>query len=132
MIFQSTQRLSATDELFHTDMLVQDAVELRAMLDSGVGACSLSPRILPLLEQANIVSPGSISPTSVIMIGCGGSRSNPVGVCELQMKVLDCCISVQALIVESQRDDFVLDRNVIKHLILMLKHSGDFWEKVSL
>ena len=35
VIVQNTQRLSATADLFYTDVLIQDAVELRAMLDSG-------------------------------------------------------------------------------------------------
>lgn len=132
VIFQNTQRLSPTDKLFHVDVLIQDAVELRAMLDSGSMACSLSSRMLPLLEQANVVSPGSISPTSVTLIGCGGSKTSPVGVCELQMTVLDCRISVPILIVDGQSDDLILGSNVIKHLIRVLKHSGEFWEKVSL
>lgn len=76
VIFQNVQRLSATDNLFYTDVLVHNVLELRAMLDSGSMACSLSTRVLPLLEQANVVVPGSISPTSVVLIGCGGSRTS--------------------------------------------------------
>lgn len=102
------------------------------MLDSGSMACSLGSQVLPLLEQAKAISPDSISPTSVILIGCGGTRTSPVGVCELQMKVLDCCISVPTLIVEGQSDDLILGSNVIKHLIRVLKRSLNFWEKISL
>ncbi|XP_061740923.1 uncharacterized protein LOC133541492 [Nerophis ophidion] len=132
VIFQNTQRLSATDNLFHIDVLIQDAVELRAMLDSGSMACSLSSRVLPLLEQANVLSSDLISPTSVILIGCGGSKIRPVGVCELQMTIFDCHILVPTLIVDGQCDDIILGSNVIKHLIRMLKHSGKFWEQMSL
>ncbi|XP_061823055.1 uncharacterized protein [Nerophis lumbriciformis] len=132
VIFQNTQRLSATDNLFHTDVLIQDAVELRAMLDSGSMACSLSSCMLPLLEQANVISSDLISPTSVTLIGCGGSKTRPVGVCELQMTIFDCHISVPTLIVDGQCDDLILGSNVIKHLIRVLKYSGNFWEQVSL
>lgn len=114
VIIQNTQRLSATDNLFHTDVLIQDTVKLRAMLDSGSMACSLSSRVLPLLTQNNVDSPDSVSPTSVVLVGCGGSRTNPVGVCELQMKVFGCCFSVPTLIVEGQSDDLILGSNVIK------------------
>lgn len=48
------------------------------------------------------------------------------------MRVLGCCISVPTLIVDSQSDDLNLSSNTIKHLIQVLKPSGDFWEKVSL
>lgn len=132
VIFQNTQRLSATDKLFHIDVLVQDAVKLRAMLDSGSMACSLSSRVLPLLEQAGVVGPGSISHTSVVLIGCGGSRTSPIGVCELKMQVHGCRFSVPTLIVKGQSDDLILGSNVIKHLIRTLKSSEDFWEKMSL
>lgn len=132
VIIQNTQRLSATDNLFHTDVLIQDTVKLQAMLDSSSMACSLSSRVLPLLTQNNVVSPDSVSPTSVVLVGCGGSRTNLVGVCELQMKVFGCCFSVPTLIVEGQSDDLILGSNVMKHLIRVLKHSGDFWERTSI
>ncbi|KAI3360567.1 hypothetical protein L3Q82_002290 [Scortum barcoo] len=48
------------------------------------------------------------------------------------MKVLDCNILVPTLIVEGQDDNLILGSNVIKHLIRVLKVSGDFWENVSL
>ncbi|KAK0150870.1 hypothetical protein N1851_008033 [Merluccius polli] len=131
VIIQNTQRLSATDYLFHTDVVIQDAVKLRAMLDSGSMACSLSARALPLLKQNGVVPPGSISPTSVVLVGCGGSRTNPVGVCELQMRVFGCCFSVPTFIVEGQGDDLILGSNVMKHFIRVLKHSKGFGEGVS-
>lgn len=124
VILQNTQRLSATDNLFYTDVLVQDAVVLNAMLDSGSMACSLSSSKLPLLEKANVVSADSISPTSVTLIGCGGLKTSPIGVCEIQMKVLGCHISVPTLIVDGQSDDLILGSNVIKHLVRVMKTSG--------
>ncbi|CAJ1053377.1 Retrovirus-related Pol polyprotein from transposon 17.6 [Xyrichtys novacula] len=105
---------------------------LNAMLDSGSVACSLSSHVLNLMIEKNVISPDSISPTSVVLIGCGGLTTRPVGACELKMKVFDCCFSVPTLIVEGQSDDLILGSNVIKHLIRVLKHSGDFEEKVSL
>ena len=49
LIFQNMQRLTARDDLFYTSVVIHDAVELRAMLDSGSMACSLSSRLLPNL-----------------------------------------------------------------------------------
>ncbi|KAK0144036.1 hypothetical protein N1851_017626 [Merluccius polli] len=69
VIFQNTQRLSAKDYLFYTSVSIQSAVTLRSMLDSGSMACSLSSRVLPLLETSNIVSSDSISPTDDLILG---------------------------------------------------------------
>lgn len=128
IIVENTQRLFLTVNLFHKDVLVQDAVEQQAMLDISSMACSLSSHMLPLLEQAKVISPLSISPMLAILISCGGSRTSPVGVCEFQMKGLGCCISDPSLIVDglSDDDDLILGSNVIKHFIWVLKHSGDF------
>ena len=102
------------------------------MLDSGSMACSLSSRLLPMLQDAGVISPHSIAPTSVVLIGCGGLKTSPVGVCELQMKVHDCQVSVPTLIVDGQADDLILGSNVIKHLIRMIKPSGNYREEESL
>ena len=102
------------------------------MLDSGSMACSMSSRLLPKLQDAGVISPHSVAPTSVVLIGCGGLRTCPVGVCELQMKVHDCQISVPTLVVDGQSDDLILGSNVIKHLIRMAKHPGSFGETASL
>ena len=102
------------------------------MLDSGSMACSLSSRLLPMLQDASVISPHSIAPTSVVLIGCGGLKTSPVGVCELQMKVHDCQVSVPTLIVDGQADDLILGSNVIKHLIRMIKPSGNYREEESL
>ncbi|KAI3363625.1 hypothetical protein L3Q82_001262 [Scortum barcoo] len=132
VIFENTQRLSATHDLFYTSVLVNDTVELRGMLDSGSVACSLSSSVLPRMGKSSVVSSDSISQTSVVLVGCGGLRTSPICVCELKMKVLDCNILVPTLIVEGQDDDLILGSNVIKHLNRVLNVTGDFWEKVSL
>lgn len=131
VVFQNTQRVNMTDDLFHTDVTLNDTVQVRALLDSGSMACSLSARLLPVLENSGIVTPESVSPTSIVLIGCGGLKTSPVGTCELRMSVFDCQISVPTFIVEGQTDDLILGSNIIKHFIRVLKTSGDFWERMS-
>ena len=55
VVIQNTQRLSAIYDLFHTVVVIQDTVKLRAMRNSGSMACSLSARALPLLKQNDVV-----------------------------------------------------------------------------
>jgi len=49
VIFQNVQRLNANDDLFFTDVLVQEVVLLRAMLESGSMACIISTQALSKL-----------------------------------------------------------------------------------
>ena len=70
-------------------------------------------------------------PHEVVLVGCGGLKTNTVGVCELNRSVYGSSVSVPVLVVDDQRDELILGSNVIKHLIRELKTTGDFWEKIS-
>lgn len=126
VIFQNTQKLSSHDNLMYTTVLVQGSVELNAMVDSGSMACTLSSHALSLLERADVLTPDALSPTSVTLVGCGGLKTSPLGVCDLQMKVYGCSVLVPTLIVDGQGDDLILGSNVIKHLIRVKNTSGDY------
>ncbi len=130
VIFQNVQRLNTKDDLFFTDVLVQDGVLLRGMLDSGSMACTISCQALDKLIEARVLSSEDVAPTMITLIGCGGQRTTPQGVCDVQMKVFNCSFSVPALIVDGQNADLILGSNVIKHLIHDMKVSSDFWGKV--
>ena len=56
---------------------------MRAMLDSGYVACTLSSKVLPELLHAGVLKSPSLSPTEVALVGCGGLKTGPLGVCEL-------------------------------------------------
>lgn len=130
VIFQNVQRLNTNDDLFFTDVLVQDVVLLRGMLDSGSVACTISCQALSKLIEAKVLSSGDVAPTMLTLIGCGCQRTSPLGVCDVQMKIFNCSFSVPALIVDGQNADLILGSNVIKHLIHDMKVSSDFWGKV--
>jgi hypothetical protein len=51
---QNTQRLSPYDDLFYAKVLIGGEVEVRAMIDSGSMACTLSSRVLPELLHARV------------------------------------------------------------------------------
>lgn len=115
VIFQNTQRVALYDELFHAKVLVDDRVEVDAMLDSGSMACSLSSEVLQRLLQEGVVK--ALTPTDVVLIGCGGSKTKPFGVCDLKMELFGCPVIVPTLVVATQNDDLIVGSNLLKYLI---------------
>lgn len=104
------------DEFF-IDVFVQDVVLLQGMLDIKSMACTMSTQALCKLLDAKVLTPDDVSPTLLTLIGCGGLKTSPLGVYDLQMKVFDWCFAVPALIVDGQSADLILGSNLIKHLI---------------
>lgn len=94
---QNTQKLHPHADLFYERVLLGGKVEVRAMLDSGSMACSLSSKILPRLLEEGVLKSPSLTPSDVVLIECGGSRTKPLGVCELEMEVYGCCVAVPTL-----------------------------------
>ncbi len=93
------------------------------MLDTGSMACTMSSKILPKLLSTGVLSNLSLAPTDVVLVGCGGTRTNPLGVCELDLNVYGCHVTVPTLVVKGQGDDLILGSNLLKHLILQLRSS---------
>lgn len=131
VIMQNTQRLSPYDDLFYANVVIGGEVEVKAMLDSGSMACTLSSSVLPELLRTGVLKSPSLSPTEVVLVGCGGLKTSPLGVCELEMEVYGCSVAVPTLVVDGQCEDLIVGSNVLKHLIHELKTTGDFWRKVS-
>ncbi len=98
-------------------------VQCTAMLDTGSMACTMSSKILPKLLSTGVLSNLSLAPTDVVLVGCGGTRTNPLGVCELDLNVYGCHVTVPTLVVTGQGDDLILGSNLLKHLILQLRSS---------
>ena len=70
--------------LFYTNVLVQGYMELKAMVDNGSMARTLSLLCRFLREP---MYPDAVAVTSVTLIGCGGLKTSPLRMCDLQMKV---------------------------------------------
>ena len=121
VIYQNIQRLASTDKLFYTSVTVNDAVELRALVDSGSMACSLSSEVVPRLEQAGVLSSGSLNPVNVVLVGCGGLKTAPVGKCELVLTAYGHKASVPVLVVDGQIDELIIGSNLIKHLMRLMR-----------
>lgn len=57
------------------------------MLDSGSMACTLSAAIVPQLLDQEVLKTPTLEPIDVVLIGCGGSKTIPSGVCDLEVEV---------------------------------------------
>ncbi len=60
---------NSKDDLFFTDVLVQDVVLLRGMHDSGSMACTISCQALSKLIEAKVLSSEDVAPTMLTLIG---------------------------------------------------------------
>lgn len=103
---------------------------VKGMIDCGSMACTLSSVAVSKLKDAGIALNGSVSPSDVVLVGCGGSKTKPIGMCDLNMTVYGCTVQVPTLVVDGQVDDLIMGSNVIKHLIKELKKHGGLMEKM--
>lgn len=78
-----------------------------------------------------LVLNGSVSPSDVVLVGCCGSKTKPIGMCELNMTVYGCTVQVPTLVVDGQADDLIVGINVIKHLIKELKKHEELMDKMT-
>ncbi|KAF0036599.1 hypothetical protein F2P81_011911 [Scophthalmus maximus] len=108
--------LKQHDDLFYENVILGGKVPVRAMLDSGSMACTLSSTVIPqLLEQAVLKTP-AIEPTDVVLIRCGGSKTVPVGMCLLEVEAYACKVVVPTLVVEVQSDNLIIGSNLLRYL----------------
>ncbi|XP_041926157.1 uncharacterized protein LOC121689966 [Alosa sapidissima] len=128
---QNTMRTAQSDGLFYTSVLVQGKVELKGMLDTGSMATTLSADAVPRLKEAGVL-PGEFPvPVDIVLVGCGGKQTSPLGVCDLAIEMYGFSFEVPVLIVEGQVDPLIVGTNVLKPLIRQFKSSDAFWRVVS-
>ena len=126
VILQNTMRTAQNESLFYTNILVQDKVELKGMLDTGSMATTISAAIIPMLKQAGVMTDDMLVPADIILAGCGGKQTSPLGLCDLRLEVYGYKFLVPVLFVEGQIDPIVLGTNVLKPLIRHFKSKNLF------
>lgn len=131
VVFQNTQRIACSDTLFYTPVLINDSLTVKAMLDTGSMACTLSDSVVSELREHGVLDNVNEEDTDVILIGCGGKRVFPKSTLELKLDVYGCDVIVPCLVVPGQGDDLILGTNVIKYLVHRLKNSDRYWELIS-
>lgn len=131
VILQNTMRTAQSESLFYTNVLVQDKVELKGMMDTGSMATTISADIIPMLKQAGVMTEDMLAPADIVLVGCGGKQTSPLGLCDLKLEVYGYKFLVPVLFVKGQIDPIVLGTNVLKPLIRHFKSNDGFWRVVS-
>lgn len=104
---------------------------MKAMLDTGSMACTVSEDVEKMLIAAGSLDCNVQQNTDVVLVGCGGKRVYPKRVCDLRLEVYGCNVVVPTLVVPGQVDDLIIGTNVIKYLTHRFKESDRYWEMVS-
>ena len=75
VIIQNTQRLQYSDSLFYTPVVVNGRSTVRALLDSGSMACSISEAAIDAMVEAGSLTCDDLQSTDVVLVGCGGMKA---------------------------------------------------------
>ena len=131
MIFQNIHKLEKADDLFYTDVLVNDQVVLHAMLDTGSMACTMSEEAEEELLKAGLLSEGAQSSKDIFLVGCGGVHVRPKCIHQLNLKIYGQEAIVPTLVVPGQRDQMIVGTNLLKHLLRQFKQDPSYWRVMS-
>lgn len=127
VVIQAAQKVEATGELFYVPVIVNHHGPFRGMLDSGSMACTISSKAEMTLSAAGILPRKQQPRENIILVGCGGLRTQPEGFYDLEMELLGMSYVVPTLVVPGQQDDFILGSNLIKQLTHALKGNDLYW-----
>lgn len=119
VIVQESGKVPAFSELFYTQVMVNDKVELKGMLDSGSMTCTMSEAGEP------------DSTARIMLVGCGGKQTHPKCMYDLTLTVYGVKCIVPVLVVSGQHDGLIIGSNVIKCLMHVMKNNDDYWKFVS-
>lgn len=129
VIFQGQHRVQKSDSLFYTDVLAGN-VTLRAMVDSGSMACTLSEAAEARLLQCNN-NIRKCPADDIIIVGCGGHQVSPTAVYDVDVVAYDCKMVIPMLVVPGQTDDMILGSNAIKKILQLMKTTDSYWRLLS-
>lgn len=127
VICQNIHKLEKADDLFYTDVLVNDQISLRALLDSGSMACTLSEDAKEELRKAGLQPERAQSNENIVLVGCGGVKVQPKCIYQLKLSVYGQEMNMPTLVVPGQRDQMIIGSNVIKHLLRQIKKDPSYW-----
>ena len=115
LIMRGLHRLSKTDSFFYTDVTTGNGDVLRALVDSGSMACTLSEAAGMKLSQStpNITKN---SAEGYVIVGCGGHLVTPCAMYDLTVSVYGYRVIVPVLVVPGQTNDMILGSSAIKWL----------------
>lgn len=130
VIFQGVQKVPQADSLFYTSVSVEKDLVLKALIDSGSMACTISESAEERVLK-NISDMTSQSAEDIVIVGCGGHRVAPTAVYDLKATVYGCSMIIPALVVPGQTEEMILGTNVIKRLLMQLRETDGYWRLMS-
>lgn len=130
VIFQGVQKVPQADSLFYTSVSVEKDLVLKALIDSGSMACTISESAEERVLK-NIPDMTSQSAEDIVIVGCGGHRVAPTAVYDLKATVYGCSMIIPALVVPGQTEEMILGTNVIKRLLMQLRETDGYWRLMS-
>ncbi len=127
VIFQGVQRVPKADSLFYTSISVEKDLILKALIDSGSMACTISKSAEESLLKSN-PDMTSQSAQDIVIVGCGGHQVTPTAVYDLKATVYGCHMIIPSLVVPGQTEEMILGTNVIKRLLMQLRETDGYWK----
>lgn len=103
LIVQGLHRLSRTDSLFYMDVTTDCGHVLRALVDSGSMACTISEMAETKLLHS-IPNIEKKSAEDFVIVGCGGHLVTPSAIYELTASVYGYKVIIPVLVVPGQTD----------------------------
>lgn len=67
----------------------------------------------------------TLEPIDVVLIGCGGSKTIPSHVYDLEVEVCGYKVTLPILVVQGQNDSLIIGSNLLKYLIHQLELQRD-------
>lgn len=127
VLFQNMTQLARADSLFYTDVLVNDSIPLRALLDRGSMVCTISEAAESRLLDAGFSLDHCEMQTNIMLVGCGGVQVAPKCTYQLKMRVYEYKVSVPTLVITGQWDRLILGTNVLKFILSQFKQNPSYW-----
>lgn len=118
VVFQGLHKVQKADSLFYTTVSAAN-VTLKAMVDNGSMACTLSEAAEACLLQHN--HDLRKCPADNIIIGCGGHQVTPKAIYDVDIVVYDCKMVIPMLVVPGQSDDMILGSNATKKILEQMR-----------
>uniref|UniRef100_A0A8C6TE86 ribonuclease H n=1 Tax=Neogobius melanostomus TaxID=47308 RepID=A0A8C6TE86_9GOBI len=115
-VVQVLQRLSETDSLFHTDVIMDNGHIIKALVDSGSMACTINGETDSIMKR-DYPEIDRKRADEYVIVGCGGQRVMPTALYDLSVLVYGIKVIVPVLVVPGQSDSMILGSNVLKWLM---------------
>uniref|UniRef100_A0AAV2KRL7 ribonuclease H n=1 Tax=Knipowitschia caucasica TaxID=637954 RepID=A0AAV2KRL7_KNICA len=122
-VVQVLQRLSETDSLFHTDVIMDNCFVLKALVDSGSMACTISEQTDSMLQR-DFPEIDRKRADEYVIVGCGGQPVMPTAMYDLSVLVYGVKVIVPVLVVPGQSDSMILGSNVLKWLMMQIENGA--------